>query len=159
MRTLALTAVLGLSSLALAEEPELKPAQEEAKAKFDEAMEDPLKNLNTKCGTKVTVKTDFQNFKADAWTGMSFPSWCTAVVDGLASMCADRPAYKKVLAKKLTSVSCLFAGVKPKEKKDGSNEFTLRNMSFDKGVFTLAMDKDQANLDDCVKITLEKALN
>ena len=74
-------------------------------------------------------------------------------------MCADRPAYKKVIAKKLTGVSCLFAGVKPKEKKDGSSDFTLRNMSFDKGVFTFHIHAEQANAADSAKATLEKALN
>lgn len=159
MKKLAIAAVLGLSTFAIAEEPDLKPAQEEAKGQFDEAIEAPLKDMNAKCGTKVTVKSDFQNFKGDDWKGMAFYSWCNAVPEAIGSMCAERPAYKKVLAKKLTTISCLFAGVKPKDKKDGSNDFTLRNMSFEKGTFTFTMDKDQANLNDNVKATLEKALN
>ena len=51
-----LLALMLMPSLALAED--LKPAQEEAKAKFDEAIEEPLKLMNEKCGTKVVVKTD-----------------------------------------------------------------------------------------------------
>ncbi len=159
MKKLAIAAALGLSTFAFADEPDLKPAQEEAKAKFDEAIEEPLKDMNAKCGTKVTVKTDYQNFKGDEWSGMAFYSWCNAVPEAIGSMCADRPAYKKALAKKLTSISCLFAGVKPKDKKDGSNDFTLRNMSFEKGAFIFYMSKDMANLNDNVKATIEKALN
>ncbi len=138
---------------------DLKPAQEEAKAKFEEAMEEPLKAMNEKCGTKVAIKTDYENYKEAEWKGRSFYSWCQPAVDTIASMCADRPAYKKVLAKKLTGMSCLFAGVKPPEKKDGSSDFTLRNMTFDKGVFTFRIHPDQANVADSAKATVEKALN
>lgn len=138
---------------------DLKPAQEEAKAKFDEAMEEPLKVMNERCGTKVTLKSDYENFKDSEWTGMGYYAWCQPVVDTISSMCADRPAYKKVLSKKLTGISCLFAGVKPKDKKDGSTDFTLRNMTFEKGVFVFRIHRDEANVHDAAKETLEKALN
>ncbi len=151
-------ALFTLSAIAFAEE-ELKPAQEEAKAKFDEAMEDPLKALNEKCGTTATMKTDFQNFKESEWANTSYPAFCKPVLSTIASMCESRPAYKKIIGKKLTQVQCIFAGVKPKEKKDGSNEYTLRNMSFEKGAFVFRMHKDQSNIDDNVRTTMEKSLN
>ncbi len=158
MKKLLLGIALALApALALAEE--LKPAQEEAKASFTTALEDPVKALNEKCGTKVAIKADFENWKATDWPSASFYSYCQPVIDTIAAMCADRPAYKKVLAKKLTGIQCLFGGVKPKDKKDGSNEFTLRNMSFDKGVFTFHMHVDSANIADNTKATVEKALN
>ncbi|MBS1153837.1 MAG: hypothetical protein H6Q89_5535, partial [Myxococcaceae bacterium] len=65
----------------------------------------------------------------------------------------------KVISKKLTGISCLFAGVKPKDKKDGSSDFTLRNMTFEKGVFVFRIHPDEANVADSAKATLEKALN
>ena len=92
-----LAAVL-LSTATFAAEPELKPAQEEAKAVFDQAMEEPLKALNEKCGTKVTVKSDYQNFKDADWQGKAHYSWCQPVVEAITSMCSDRPAYKKAIA-------------------------------------------------------------
>lgn len=156
MNRLALAFVL---TAAPAFAQDLKPAQEEAKAKFDEAMEEPMKALNEKCGTKATIKADYENYKDSEWSGRSFYSWCQPAIETITSMCAERPAYKKVLAKKLTSVSCLFAGVKPPQKDDGSSGFTLRNMSFDKGVFTFHIHKDQANVADSAKATVEKALN
>lgn len=149
-------ATLFVSTHALAQD--LKPVQEEGKAKFDEAMEEPIKALNEKCGTKVAVKSDFENYKDAEWSGRAFYSWCEPVVSSIAAMC-DRPAYKKVLTKKLTAVNCLFAGVKPKEKKDGSSDFTLRNMTFEKGVFTFRMHPDSSNVSDSAKTTMEKALN
>ena len=156
MNRLALAFALAAST-AFAQD--LKPAQEEAKGKFDEAMEEPLKAMNEKCGTKVAMKTDYENYKEADWKGRSFYSWCQPAVDTIASMCADRPAYKKVLSKKLTGISCLFSGVKPKDKKDGSSDFTLRNMTFEKGVFVFRMHRDEANVHDSAKATLEKALN
>ncbi|NRD68138.1 hypothetical protein HRD49_41055 [Corallococcus exiguus] len=146
-----------LSTSAFAEE-DLKPAQEEAKAKLEETIEDALKATNDKCGTKLEVKTDFQNFKTDDWSGTSFGSYCQSIIEGIGSMC-ERPAYKKAIAKKVTGVACLFGGVKAAEKKDGTNDATLRNMSLDKGVFTYHLSKDHANLDDNTKATLEKAFN
>lgn len=160
MKNVFVAAVLSVSFAAVAGEPELKPAQEEAKAKSDESLEPSLKTLNEKCGTKIAaVKTDYENFKEADWSGSAFYSWCPGAIDAIAAMCADRPAYKKALGKKLTGVSCLFAGVKPKDKKDGSNEYTLRNMSFEKGVFIFHIEKDTANIGDNAKATIEKALN
>lgn len=160
MKNVFVAAVLSVSFVAFSAEPELKPAQEEAKGKSDEALEESLKGLNEKCGTKIAaVKTDYENFKEADWSGTAFYSWCPTAIDAITAMCADRPAYKKALSKKLTGISCLFAGVKPKDKKDGSNEYTLRNMSFEKGVFTFRIEKDEGNIADNAKATLEKALN
>lgn len=160
MKNLFVAALFSVSSFALAAEPELKPAQEEAKAKSDDALEEPLKALNEKCGTKIAaVKTDYENFKEADWSGTGFYGWCPDAIQAITAMCESRPAYKKALSKKLTGIACLFAGVKPKEKKDGSNDFTLRNMSFEKGVFTFHISKDEANLGDNTKATFEKALN
>jgi hypothetical protein len=150
-------AVCFLSSFAFAQD--LKPAQEEAKEKFETEIADSVTALNEKCGTKIVVKADFENFKDADWAGTSYSSYCSGVTDALGEMCASRPAYKKVLSKKLTGVSCLFSGVKPAEKKDGSNEGTLRNMSFEKGVFIWHMAKHGANLGDNTKATMEKTLN
>ena len=159
MKNIFFAACVCVSGLAFAAEAELKPAQEEAKAKADEAMEDPLKALNEACGTKVAVKTDYENFKEADWSGAGFYSWCPGAVDTITTMCKERPAYKKALSKKLTGIACLFAGVKPAEKKDGSNEFTLRNMTFEKGVFTFRIHKNSANITDNTRATIEKALN
>jgi hypothetical protein len=156
MRKLLLALTL-VPAFAIAQD--LKPVQEEAKAKFDEAMEAPMKALNEKCGTKVAIKSDYENYKEAEWSGSGYYGWCQPAVDAIAAMCADRPAYKKVIAKKLTGFSCLFAGVKPKEKKDGSTDFTLRNMTFEKGVFIFRIHKDDSNISDAAKATMEKVLN
>jgi hypothetical protein len=140
-------------------EPELKPFQEEAKAAFDEASEQPLKDANAACGTTISLKSEYENFKAEPWQGMAHYSWCVPVLEAIKAMCESRPAYKKALAKKLKSVACVFSGVKPAEKSDGSNEGTLRNMSMAKGVFTFNMSPQSANVSDNAKATLEKALN
>ncbi|WP_249348143.1 hypothetical protein [Corallococcus exiguus] len=73
-------------------------------------------------------------------------------------MC-ERPAYKKAIAKKVTSVACLFAGAKPAQKDDNTNAPTQRNMSLEKGVFVYHLQKDHTNLTDNTKAVLEKAFN
>lgn len=155
---LALTCPILFASAALAE-PELKPFQEEAKAAFDEAVEQPLKDANAACGSKITIASEYEKFNAEAWSGRAHYSWCVPVLEAIKSMCESRPAYKKALVKKLNTVACVFSGVKPAEKSDGSNEGTLRNMSMAKGVFTFHMSTDSANVGDNAKATLEKALN
>jgi hypothetical protein len=153
-----LVAMFVVAGFAFAED--LKPAQEEGKEAFEKETADSLKALNEKCGTKATITADFANFDAEKWSGVSYPSYCRDVVDAVAEMCSSKPAYKKVIAKKLTQVACLFKGAKPAQKDDGSNGATLRNMSFNKGVFTLFLDKDtNANLGENVRTTLTKALN
>lgn len=159
MKKLLTAAVLSLSFFAHAD-AELKPAQEEAKEKFDTEVVDGLKSMNDKCGTKVTIKTDFEHFKEADWSGTSVSSYCTSVTQAIGAMCEARPAYKKIIAKKLTGVSCLVGGVKAAKKDEPSNAATQRNMSFDKGVFTYTMSPvGHANLEDNAKATLEKALN
>lgn len=160
MKRLLTAVALSISFIALAE-PELKPAQEEAKDKFDAEIADAVKTMNEKCGTKVVVKTDFEHFKEAEWSGTSVSSYCSSVTQAIGAMCEARPAYKKILAKKLTGVACLVGGVKPAKKEDTtSNAATQRNMSFDKGVFTYTMSPvGHANLEDNAKATLEKALN
>lgn len=154
----AFAAVALLSMSAFAEE-DLKPAQEEAKASFEEKISDVVQAANDKCGTKLAVKTDFQNFKPEEWSGTSYGSYCEAAINAVTSMC-ERPAYKKAIAKKVTGLSCQFGGVKPQDKKDTSvNGATQRNISLEKGTLTYHMSKDHTNITDNTTIVLEKALN
>ncbi|MFY2559684.1 hypothetical protein ACN469_18760 [Corallococcus terminator] len=154
----AFAAVALLSLSAFAEE-DLKPAQEEAKAAFEEQTSAVLQAANDKCGTKLAVKTDFQNFKTEDWPNTSFSSYCEGAINAVTAMC-ERPAYKKAIAKKVTGVSCLFGGVKPADKKDTStNGATLRNISLEKGTLTYHMSRDHVNIEDNIKAALEKALN
>lgn len=155
---LILSSPLVFASPAIAE-PELKPFQEEAKVAFDEAMEQPLKEANAACGSRITIRSEYDKFKAETWQGMAHYSWCVPVLEAVKAMCESRPAYKKALSKKLNSVACLFSGVKPPEKSDGSNEGTLRNMSMAEGVFTFHMSPQTANASDNARVTIEKALN
>mgnify|MGYP001334082985 CR=1 FL=1 len=139
--------------------PELKPFQEEAKADFDEAMAEPLKAANAACGLTLTVTSEYQSFDAKEWSGRSHYSWCVPVLEEIKTMCEKRPAYKKVLVKKLKSVSCVFSGVKPQEKNDGSSDYTIRNMELKNGVFVFHMANGEANINYSAKTVLEKALN
>ncbi|MBK8010021.1 MAG: hypothetical protein IPK13_01620 [Deltaproteobacteria bacterium] len=157
--TMALTfASLSLAATASAA-PELKPFQEEAKAKFDESMEEPLKAANKACGITLTVASEYEKFDAETWKGRWHYGWCVPVLEEIEKMCASRPAYKKALAKKLKSVRCLFSGVEARDKKDSSTVWTRKNMSVKDGTFIFHMDKEQANLNVAAKEALEAALN
>ncbi|MCB9655668.1 MAG: hypothetical protein H6729_16210 [Deltaproteobacteria bacterium] len=162
-RTLLTTTLLAIAPLALVSTaqaaPELKPFQEEAKADFDEAMAEPLKAANEACGLKLTVTSEYEKFDAKEWSGRSHYSWCVPVLEEIKSICEKRPAYKKVLVKKLKSVSCVFTGVKPAEKKDGTSDYTIRNMELKSGAFVFHMATKQANINYSAKTVLEKALN
>ncbi len=158
MKNIAIAIALCFAPVAAHAEA-LSPAQEEAKADFDERTEDALALLNESCGAKVTIKSDFQNFKPDDWArGIKPPALCNLVLAAASSMCKQRPVYKKALGKQLTSVGCVFAGVQPKQKKDVTNTFTLRNLSFTNGALTLRMHTDVVNVGDNTKATVEKAL-
>jgi hypothetical protein len=152
---------------ALAAEPDLTPSQEEWKAKDDEANEPALKALNEKCGSKATLKTDFQNLKnMKDWTDNSYNPYgfCANYITAVASMCDARPAYKKALGKKLTAISCTFVGAKAKtkdEEKGSSNDFAQKHITFKGGTFTVILNPlgGFTNIDDNVKAIIEKALN
>jgi hypothetical protein len=147
------------ASFAFAED--LKPAQEEAKEKFEKRVAPSVKGMNDKCGTSLEIKTDFENFQSADWKGTSFGAFCATAADAVAEMCASRPAYKKALSKRLAGVSCLFAGVLKAEPKDNANTKTLRNMSFENGIFIYRMSKDVSggNIKENTQTILAKKLD
>lgn len=159
MKKLAWCLTMLVSMSTFAAEPELKPAQEEARKDFEEGIEEMLNTVNERCGTKLAVKTDFENFKPDDWKGIGVYGQCKDALNVFSGMCAERPAYKKAIAKKVTGVACLVGGAKGAEKKDGTNDRTKRNMSFDKGVFTFRMFPEAINVYQNANEIIEKALN
>lgn len=156
----AIAAIASISLLPTIAHADLAPAQEEAKTAFESETEDAITAMNGACGTKIAVTADFEHFDTDVWAGTIQPqALCKLVITTVEYMCKDRPAYKKVMGKQLSKIHCSMAGAKPAQKKDGLNDFTLRNMDMTKGVFTLRMHKDMVNVEDNSQKTLEKALN
>ncbi|MCB9652890.1 MAG: hypothetical protein H6729_02010 [Deltaproteobacteria bacterium] len=146
---------IGLSSLfgakSAAAEPELKPSQEEAKADFDEEMAPVLKNANEKCGTKIVLKSDYSHFVKANWAGYAHYSYCKPVLDAIASLC-ERPAYKKVMAKKINTVSCVFAGDKPPKK-------IAEALKIEGGTITFILDKTLGSSASSISPFIEEALD
>ncbi|MBL8922695.1 MAG: hypothetical protein JNJ54_27855 [Myxococcaceae bacterium] len=153
-------AALTLSAFVAFADDDLKPAQEEAKEAFENELEAPMKALNEKCGTRlVAPAVDWKNYSKDAIGNISWSSYCTsALIDPLTALC-DRPAYKKAIAKKVTSLKCNLAGGQPPAKGQGYNEHTQAHIKLEKGVFSYTLHKDHSNLTDNGKAVLEKAFN
>ena len=53
-------------------EGKLNADQEAARAAFQSDLKAPLQRLKEQCGVDITVKTDFENFKKDAWLDTKF---------------------------------------------------------------------------------------
>lgn len=159
MKRIVLAALTLTAFVAFADD-DLKPAQEEAKEAFETGIADALKATNEKCGTKLAIPTvDWKNYSADAIGNISVSGYCTsALLDTLTALC-DRPAYKKAIAKKVTSLRCNLAGGKPAAKDQGYNEHTQAHIKLEKGVFSYTLHKDHSNLTDNGKVVLEKAFN
>ncbi len=139
---------------------DLKPAQEEAREAFEKDIADTLKATNEKCGTKLASPTvDWKNYSAEAIANISLTSYCGgALLDTLSSLC-ERPAYKKAIVKKVTSLRCNLAGGKAPGKDENSNTHTQAHIKLEKGVFSYTFHKDHSNLTDNGKAVLEKAFN
>lgn len=159
MKNVVLTAAALFAFAAFADD-DLKPAQEEAKEAFEKDIADNLKATNEKCGTKLAIPTvDWKNYSKEAIGNISFSSYCSgALLDTLTSLC-DRPAYKKVVVKKVTSLRCNVAGGKAPAKDENYNAHTQAHIKLDKGVFSYTLHKDHSNLTDNGKAVLEKAFN
>lgn len=119
---------------------QLKPGQEEQKAKFDKQLAAILKDdLNPKCGTSfTTVASDFEN-----WAKADFPrnpagSVCSTLTYAVQAVCAQ-PAYKKALQARLKGLACVMGGNKT-DPKDVKARFFVKD-----GVFTFKMDADGAH--------------
>lgn len=158
MKNVVLTAAALFAFAAFADD-DLKPAQEEAKESFEKDIEDNLKAANEKCGTKLAMTVDWKNYSAEAVGKISLSSFCSAaLLDTLTALC-ERPAYKKVVAKKVTSLRCNLTGAKPATKEQNYNTHTQAHITLDKGVFSYTPHKDHSNLTDNGKAVLEKAFN
>lgn len=159
MKNVVLTAAVLFAFAAFADD-DLKPAQEEAKEAFEKDIEANLKAANEKCGTKLAIPTvDWKNYSKEAIGNTSLSSYCgAALIDTLSSLC-DRPAYKKAIVKKVTSLRCNVAGGKAPAKDENYNAHTQAHIKIDKGVFSYTFHKDHSNLTDNGKAVLEKAFN
>lgn len=144
----ALGLVYGLAGAA-----NLKPFQKEASEAFDKDLAESLKAANEACGVKLTIKTNFEAFKAEEWSGQSIYSRCSAMLDAATALCG-RKAYKDEFAKRIKEVHCLFGG-----KDGGDNEKTLANMSVSGKALVYKMHPNNSNLQENAQKTLEKALN
>ncbi|MEO6954321.1 MAG: hypothetical protein ABI321_21155 [Polyangia bacterium] len=103
---LALLAPVALASVAYA--ADLKPAQEEAKTKFDVMAKSMTTEINAACGTKFdTIKTDFENYDASHFTRQAPGTVCSELTYDLKEICKSAP-YKKALQSKIKTVSCMM---------------------------------------------------
>ena len=160
MKNLVLAAAVLFAFTVFAEDDDLKPAQEEAKAAFEKDIADNLKAANEKCGINLAMPTvDWKNYSKEAVSNMSLSGYCGgAIIDSLGAMCA-RPAYKKAIAKKVTSLKCNIVGGRAPEKGENYNVHTQAHIKLEKGVLSYTLQKGHTNLTDNGKAVLEKAFN
>lgn len=139
---------------------DLKPAQEEAKAKFDKEVDAALKEMNAACGTSATVKSDFQNFSPAAWKNISVPVWCKNVISSVTYICKNQPPYKKAIARDLKGFDCTFQGIPAKSDQDKLNTYSERHLEFSNGTFTVRMNPEhRSNIDKAAETVIKKALD
>ncbi len=115
---------------------DLKPGQEEAKAKFDKQAADLVKDVNAACGTAfTTITTDFENFDKADFNRNPPGAVCSTLAYAVKTACSSAP-YKKAFASKIKGLACLMGGNKT-EPKDFKSRFFVKE-----GVFTFKMDRD-----------------
>lgn len=139
---------------------DLTPNQEEAKHTFDEALAEPLAEMNHQCGTKATIAIDWKAFSSADWAGDGAQphSLCRLVVNEIGYACKDRPAYRKAIGNELKGVNCALSGGSARQNKESETDWTRRNMGWKAGVFTYHMHKNHLNVEDGVKTTLEESV-
>ena len=152
-RVMLLVAGLSLCSFTALAAAKLKPFQKEAQKKFDEEVAAPLAAANTACGSKLTVKTNFDAYKEDEWSGQSISARCESVLNAVAAVCA-KEAYKEELVANIKEVQCLFGG-----KPGDNNEKTKVNMSVTGKAFVFKMHATNVNLQELAQQVIEKKLN
>lgn len=106
----------------IASAADLKPGQEEAKARFDDQATGLVADVNSACGTKYAkIDSNFEHFDKTKFTAVPGTA-CSFLTYGLTETCKT-PAYKKALLSKIQGIACVFSpgpGGKPLDLKQGT---------------------------------------
>lgn len=134
MHRLTVAALALASSFAVA--ADLKPFQEEAKARFDKQAADLLKDVNAACGTSFSnIATDFEHFDKADFNRNPPGAVCSTMTYAVKQACAS-PAYKKAFVAKVKGLACVMGGNQT-DPKDFKARFFVKD-----GVWTFKMDRD-----------------
>lgn len=155
----------------------LTPAQTAAQEAFNEDVKEALEKAKAACGESFKLVTDYENYKDDPWLTDRFVrgnverarrmagSTCAMAVGSAAEACTkreesrDAPRGKRKPSKgeeppkpvksdiEVKGVTCLFAGAKPKEAGDDTEDLVRKNASFADGILTVHPVVDQANVE------------
>jgi hypothetical protein len=141
MKKLALLIAL-VSTNAYAEEESPKVM----KARMEAELEKELADVNTKCGTKLTVAIDWATFEKDqpGWERKSISSYCSSPINALSRFC-EGPNAKAYIQKNLETMTCHAA-------KDNAS-WTL---TVEKGHLHWRVSPDSANNDDFARAQMLK---
>lgn len=125
-------ALLALAASSFAVAADLKPAQEEALARFNKDVQTNLDAANAACGTSMLL--------------------------GVKMACSS-PAYKKAVAKNVKGLACLFAGVKKDIPSGRESTREKANLSLEKGIFIYRLDPAHAGVAIAADQVLRAALD
>lgn len=156
MSRLALVVPLLVAATAFAQD--LKPGQEEAKARFAKDVQTNLDWLNEACGTTFKdVQSDFQHYDASKFTSMHPGQVCQGMLLGVKMACS-KPAYRKAVQARVKALACVFSGVK-QQPSDRQQSREKANLALENGVFTYHLDAAHAGTAIAAQQVLEAALD
>lgn len=112
-----------------------------ASSSYQQSFNDAVKDMNQKCGTKITATFDMKSEPANSsrakGTGYSY---CQGIIDGVVSTCDDIDARPEI-PKRLKTINCSY--------EEGAHSKTEHGgpiISSKDGVMTVKYDWDSANM-------------
>jgi hypothetical protein len=143
MNRMLLAAMICMAAGSAFAEPESPKVM---KARMEAELEKELADVNTKCGTKLTVAIDWASFEKDkaGWDNKSISSYCSSPVNALSRFC-DGANAKAYIQKNLETMTCHAAKDKASWK-----------VTFEKGHLHWNVSPDSVNNDDYARAQMLK---
>ena len=125
MRTLQILGTLSLVVLAVSASTWAQSlATRKMRADQEAALGGQVALTNTKCGTSLTARIDWNTFDEAEVLTKRVMSWCQAALDAVEDICGDALG-KEALTSKVTSITCAGAATPAATLKEGELTFSF----------------------------------
>ena len=121
-----------------------------SKAGFHARLAKYIQRTNEACGSQLQLTSDFETITQDDWaqphekpsrTMGHIANICSDVFEAVRLLCQnggdDGPKLKAAIASQLKTIRCQFSDVLPSSASENRGLWMKRNMSFEKGTFTI----------------------
>ena len=120
--------------------------QKDAMAQYTPKFKEAADSVNSRCGSRIAAKIDWNSFYNESWDKHNPAAWCIQALDSIGFQCGDSAALKSAIAAKVQNFSCAKGAT-------GKPLF-----SFNAHTVTYSLDWNASNVEEKLLAFLKKGL-